>query len=958
MHRTISNDGTDRRIGDLLDQLTVAEQIAMLHQYGPAVPRLGLRPFRTGTEALHGVAWLGEATVFAQAVGLGATWNPELLEKVGEITAIEVRAKHAADPDVSLNVWAPVVNLLRDPRWGRNEEGYSEDPLLTSRLAIAYCRGLRGEHPDVVRTAPTVKHFLAYNNEGDRDQTSSVLRARVLREYDLPAFAGPIQAGVVDAVMPSYNLVNGRPAHLSPYLNELLRPWSPHELLVVSDAEAPGNLVGSQQCFTDHETAHAAALLAGVDSFTERSADPSFTIDLFTRALDRGLISETDIERAVRRVLTVRSRTGEFDPAADPYAAIGPDALDRPEHRELAREVARDQVVLLKNAGDLLPLTVSAGLRIAVIGPFAETLCADWYSGTMPYRITIAEGLRTALAGPGAIVTSVEGVDRFALLATGRGRWVTLDPREATLTCGNSVPEDSSPTDDDQVTQFDVFDWGGGVITLRAVQTGRYVTVKDDGLGLAADQVQPNGWEVHETFTLLPQDDGTVVVRNVYTGKYLLVDPTGALRAAAERIEDAEHFAKQLVRDGLAEVRQALRDADVAIVVVGNDPHINGRETQDRSTLALPPAQDALIRAVGNAHPRTALVVMSSYPYDLTWADAEVPAIVWTSHAGQETGSALADILLGRHAPTGRLPQTWYRRDADLPDLLEYDIIKARRTYQYFDGTPLYPFGHGLTYTGFDYSAAQIIPAADDSKTVTVQVDVTNVGDRAGIEVVQVYTRMTGPSIDRPVRKLQGWCRVPLAPSQTHTAEVHFPLDGLAIWDVDRHDFRVDPGTYEVLVGRSAAAIQATAELTVSGEPAPPRTVVGVDVAAADFDDYTGITLVDNGRPTGDAVETTTPVEAWVLFRAADLSAAPTSMTARVSRTRPGSAQLELRTGKPDGPLLATVAVPFTGDRSAWVDLTTEITGADGVHHLYLLLRGHFRLDSWHLDVADHGKSR
>jgi beta-glucosidase len=950
VHRTIANDGTDLRIGDLLDQLTVAEKIAMLHQYSPEVSRLALRPFRTGTEALHGVAWLGEATVFAQAVGLGATWNPELLEKVGEITAIEVRAKHAADPDVSLNVWAPVVNLLRDPRWGRNEEGYSEDPLLTSRLAIAYCRGLRGEHPVVVRTAPTLKHFLAYNNEGDRDRTSSVLRARVLREYDLPAFAGPIQAGVVDAVMPSYNLVNGRPAHLSPYLNELLRPWSAHELLVVSDAEAPGNLVGSQQRFADHETAHAAALLAGVDSFTERSADPSFTIEMFTRALTSGLISEADIERAVRRVLALRARTGEFDPGSDPYAAIGPDALDRPEHRELAREVARGQVVLLKNAGDLLPLTISANQRIAVIGPFAETLCADWYSGTMPYRITIADGLRAALAGPGGTVTSVEGVDRFALLATGCGRWVTVVPGEATLTCSSPAAQNGGPADDDQVAQFDVFDWGGGVITLRAVQTGRYVTVKDDGLGLAADQVQPNGWEVHETFTLLPQDDGTVVIRNVYTGKYLLVDPTGALRAAAERIEGAEHFAKQLVRDGLEEVRQALRDADVAIVVVGNDPHINGRETQDRSTLALPPAQEALVRAVASAHPRTALVVMSSYPYDLSWADDEVPAIVWTSHAGQETGSAMADILLGRHSPTGRLPQTWYRSDADLPDLLEYDIIKARRTYQYFEGTPLYPFGHGLTYTGFDYSAVHLIPAADHSKPVTVQVDVTNVGDRAGVEVVQVYTRITGPSIDRPVRKLQGWCRVPLEPNETRTAEVHFPLDGLAIWDVDRLGFRVEPGTYQVLVGRSAAAIQATVELPVSGEPAPPRTVVGVDVAAANFDDYAGITLVDNGRETGDAIQTTDPVEAWALFRAADLSGAPTSLTARVSRTRPGSAQLELRTGKPDGPLLASLAVPFTGDRSAWAEVTTEITGADGVHQLYLILRGDFRLDSYRLN--------
>ena len=945
----IPKTGVDQRIDDLLSHLTVAEKIAMLHQYGPAVPRMGIRPFHTGTEALHGASSMRPATVFPQAVGLGATWHPELLERVGQVTGTEVRALHAADDSVSLNVWAPVVNLLRDPRWGRNEEGYSEDPLMTSRMAIAYCRGLRGDHPEIVRTAPTLKHFLAYNNENGRDRTSSVLRARVLREYDLPVFRGPIAAGVVDGVMPSYNLVNGRPTHLSPHLNELLRTWSEHELLVVSDAEAPANLIESQQYLADHETAHAAALHAGVDSFTERSEDPSFTIEVFTRALERGLISEADIDRAVRRVLTIRFRTGEFDPALDPYASIGVEALNRPEHQRLAREAAVEQIVLLKNAEALLPLTLAASQRVAVVGPFAATLCADWYSGTMPYRVTIADGLRSAIEARGGTLVSVAGVDRIALLATSLGRYVSVPAGAGVplLTCADGPSGDDRSADGDRVAQFDVFDWGDDVSTLRMAQNERYVTVKDVGFDLVADQVQPNGWMVHETFTLLPHSDGTIVLRNLHTGRYVLIDgETGTLRAAAERIEDAEHFAKHLVRDGLDEVRRVLREVDVAVVVVGNDPHINGRETQDRTTTSLPPAQETLVKAVAGAHPRTVLAVMSSYPYALAWAAEQVPAIIWTSHAGQETGHAIADILLGVHSPTGRLPQTWYRSDDDLPDILEYDIIKARRTYQYFERAPLYPFGHGLTYTTFGYGPANV---AVDATTVKVTFDVTNTGVRAGVEVVQVYTRVTGPTIDRPVRRLQAWERVLLEPGQTRTVEVEFPRSGLAHWDVGIGDYLIEPGTYQVLVGQSCAEIRSQADLVVTGDLPRPRPVVGINVAAANFDDYAGVTLVDTTQVTGDAVEAVDPAAAWVLFRAVDLSAGPTQLTVRVSQTQPGPSRLELRTGKPDGPLLATVPVPSTGDRYAWAEVSTEIAAVDGVKDLYLCLCGVFRIDTFRL---------
>ncbi|MEU2614035.1 glycoside hydrolase family 3 N-terminal domain-containing protein [Micromonospora sp. NPDC007271] len=267
---------TDRiphRLDDLLARLTLPEKLGLLHQWQAPVPRLGLPAFRTGTEALHGVAWLGPATVFPQVVGLAATWNPDLIRAVGAAVGDEVRAKHHADPArVGLNVWAPVVNPLRDPRWGRNEEGWSEDPWLTGRLATAYAQGLRGDHPTRLRTAPTLKHFLCYNDETDRATTSSNLPPRVLHEYELPAFRAPVEAGAAVAVMASYNLVNGVPAHLSPLIAGELRGWTDDEIMVVGDAAAVGNIADVQAHLPDHVAGFAAALHAGVDSFTEDEA--------------------------------------------------------------------------------------------------------------------------------------------------------------------------------------------------------------------------------------------------------------------------------------------------------------------------------------------------------------------------------------------------------------------------------------------------------------------------------------------------------------------------------------------------------------------------------------------------------------------------------------------------------------------------------------------------------------
>lgn len=925
------------RITDLLGRLTVAEKVALLHQYQAPVPRLGIGPFRTGTEALHGLAWLGPATVFPQAVGLASTWDPELVERVGAAVGDEARGFHHKDPSRGgLNVWAPVVNLLRDPRWGRNEEGYAEDPLLTGALATAYARGLRGDHGKFLRTAPTLKHFLAYNNETRRDTTSSNLPPRVLHEYELPAFRAPIEAGAAVAVMASYNLVNGRPAHLSPLINGELRRWSEQDVLVVSDAQAPSNVATRQHYYPDHVASHAALVKAGVDSFTDNDDRSELTARRLEEALRRGLLSESDVDTAVRHVLAIRFRLGEFDPPEDnPYAAVTEEVINCPAHQTLAGEAARKAMVLLKNDAGTLPLRPSAIRRAAVVGPLADTLYEDWYSGTLPYALTARRGIAERLASP-AGVRFAEGLDRIALRVapTSRvlpGRFVTASDAAR----GGPLRADADEPHPD--SWFDVADWGRGTLTLRAVSNGRYLTVDEERTDLVNESPAPGGWVVKETFELRERG-GELVVKHLASGKFVGVDRDGTLRAGVEHLAEATGFSVELISDGVTEAVAAAAEADVAVVVVGNHPLINGRETQDRVDLALPAPQERLIQAVRAANPRTILVVTSSYPYAIGWAGEHVPAILWSSHGGQEFGRALADILFGDHAPAGRLTQTWYRSAADLPELLDYDIIAADATYLYYRGTPLYPFGHGLTYSPVEY---RNLTLSSESVTadgeVTVSVDVLNAGDLATDEVVQLYTRQHRSRVKQPVRALRGFRRLTLQPGQSRTVQFRLPATQLAFWDVTRGRYAVEDAVHTVMVGRSSTDIRCCARLAVAGERIPPRDATAGALSAVDFDDYAGVTLLDAYPDGGDAVGAS-EAGGWIAFGAVDFGAGTGNCRVSLSRTGDGRAGLTLRLDDPlAGPVIASAQATCAGGRYSWSDVHVRLDGAAGVRDLYVV---------------------
>ncbi|MBC9723619.1 glycoside hydrolase family 3 C-terminal domain-containing protein [Streptomyces sp. TRM68367] len=919
-----------KRIDDLLSRLTLDEKTGFLHQFAPAVERLGIAAFRTGQEALHGVAWMGPATVFPQAVGLGATWNPELVRRVGEAVSKEVRAMRARDDRVGLNVWSPTVNLLRHPLWGRNEEGYSEDPKLTSAIATAYTHGLRGDHPTYWRTAPVLKHWLAHNNETDRSTSSSSVRPRVLHEYDLRAFRESVEAGAVAGVMPAYNLVNGRPNHVSPYLREHLRAWTDEELLVCSDAGAPSNLVDSEHYYDTHEEATAASLQAGVDSFTDHGTDSAQMVARLKGALERGLLSEADIDTAVRRQLSVRFRLGEFDD----YTEAG--EFDTPAHGALAQEAAEQAVVLLRNDG-LLPLAPDT--RLAVVGLLADECKLDWYSGTLIHRSTPLEGLYERFGAER--VEFAEGVDRVRLKTSAgtflqvplvedaageeRGAEGALDP--ALLSGRTDLPP---LTTDPAGTELALADWGDGVLTLRAPD-GRYLSVADDGYVRAAAD-QPGGWIVQETFRLDPHENGHLL-RHVGTGRHVTVAAGGVKVADDVSREDPEVFELVVTERGENAVARAAAQADTVLVVAGNDPHINGRETEDRTTLRLPGHQERLLRAAVDANPNTVLALVSAYPYAV--APGALPAMLWTAHGGQAAGTALARVLAGDVSPAGRLPQTWYADDTDLPDLLDYDVIGGRQTYLYFEGEPLFPFGHGLSYASFTY--ADLATRVEDG-AVQVSFTVTNAGDMAADEVAQLYTRAMDPSVPRPRRELAAHRRITLAPGETAELSFELPLSTFEFWDVAHGRPHVEPGPYDLLVGASSEDIRLRTTVLLDGEPVAPRSVAERGLDAADFDEQSGTEIVDRTKVSGDAVAPVAGGSGELVFRRCDFGTGVTSVTAQLA----GEGVLEVSLD--GGPALATLTLdtPTSGPYD-YTALDAAVT-AEGVHDVNLRLRGPLRL--------------
>ncbi|MBW8751587.1 MAG: glycoside hydrolase family 3 C-terminal domain-containing protein, partial [Propionibacteriales bacterium] len=894
------------RVNDLLGRLTLDEKLGLLHQSQKAIPRLGIPYFKAGTEALHGLAWSNDidngwqqafpdrATVFPQAVGLASTWDPDLVEQVGSAVGDEARAYNEINPRLwGLQLWAPVVNLLRDPRWGRNEEGYSEDPELTGVISTRYGRGLEGNDPTYLKTAPVLKHFYAYNNETNRNTSSSNVPPRIKHEYDFRAFRPAIEANAATGVMASYNEVNGRPTHVDRELNDTVRSWTDQTLYNVSDAWGPHAVTQAQHFYDDETEAYASVLKAGVDGFTVDDNNPEPLVATLKDALDRGLLTESDIDEAVRHVLTIRTRLGQFDPDGGPYAATSKDVLDSPAHRQLNRKAAEEAMVLLRNDSRKLPLDPKATHKVAVVGPLSDQLFSDWYGATLPYAVTPLDGIRQRL-GDSASVAGVEGLDRVALKDSATGRYLT-----ATGTSAADAVTASASATPPATAQWDVNDWMADVSTLRNADNGHYLTGNFGPFNTSA--TTPSGWYVQQQFRFEAQPDGTVLLQYVgyetneswwwIPGHYVTVAADGTVGTGTK--EQAAHFEREVVSDGSDAAAAAAATSDAAVVVVGSNPFVYGRENHDRTSMALGASQQQLIKKVRAANPNTIVVMESSYPTTMT---EQPDSLLWTTHAGSETGNAVAETIFGDNDPSGRLTQTWYRSDADLPkDLTEYDISKTDQTYLYFRGDPLYAFGHGLSYTSFKYSRLRPERTAmGGNGTVRVSVDVTNTGNRAGSEVVQLYSHQRTSRDKQPLRELKAFRKVTLSPGQTQTVTFPVRAADLAHWDVTRDRWVVESSAYDLMVGSASDDIRQRATVEVHGETIPPRDL-SRPTRAENFDDYDGITLVPTTRGTGTSVASgQTP--GWVKF-AGSRTTGDMKLSASVARSAAGDGTLEVRLG-------------------------------------------------------------
>jgi beta-glucosidase len=690
--------GDEERLDNLLSLMTLDEKIICLSTR-PSAQRLGIKGTRI-VEGLHGLALSGPAnwavrgkgasvtTTFPQAYGMAQMWDPDLLLKAAALEAEEARwlTQNPAYASSGLIVMAPNADLGRDVRWGRTEECYGEDAFLTARMTVAYVRGLQGDNPKYWKTASLMKHFLANSNENNRTINSSDFDERLFREYYSYPFYKGITEGGSRAFMTAYNKYNGIPCTVHPVLREVaVKEWGQNGI-IATDGGAYSQLVAMHKYYPDLETAAEGCIEAGTTMFLDNY------MGSFKKAMEKGLISEQEVDHAVRGNLRVLLKLGLLDAPGNtenPYINIGITDTVAPWKKEeshaMVREATARSVVLMKNVGNTLPLQLEKLKSIAVIGPCADIVISDWYSGTPPYRVSVLQGIRNA-AGP----------------------------------------------------------------------------------------------------------------------------DTRILFAASNKADSAV---------------TAAREAEVAIVCIGNHPlsyglgwgqnHVpsDGREDVDRQALTI--EQEDLVKLVHAANPNTVLVIVSSFPYTINWSKENIPAILHVTQSSQELGNGLADVIFGRVSPAGRLVQTWPASITDLPPILEYDIRKGR-TYMYSKKEPLFPFGHGLTYTTFRYSDLTTdSKTLREGETVNVSVRLENTGGYDSDEVVQLYVSFPDSKVGRPATALKGFSRVHIRKGEIKMVTIPLRADDIKYWDAEKHAFVLEKGKLDVAVGASSADIRLRGEISI-----------------------------------------------------------------------------------------------------------------------------------------------
>ena len=808
-----------QRLSDLISLMSIDEKINQLTNQTDSIPRLAIPAYNYWSEALHGLLASG-ATSFPQAVAMGSTWDPDLVFRVGSAISDEARAYNISRGK-GLTYWSPTINIARDPRWGRNEESYSEDPYLLSRMGVAFIKGMQGEDPYYLKAISTPKHFIANNEEERRHNGSSDVDMRSLFEYYLPAFHKAIVEGKAYSIMGAYNELNHVPCNANTFLlTDLLRRKWGFEGYVVSDCGAVNDMVYGHHFFETGAEAAARSILAGcdLDCGTEYR-------QFLHEALERKLLEEKDLDVALERVLSARFRLGEFDPPeAIPYSSISKDKLDSEENRDLALEVAQKSIVLLKNNG-ILPLDKNKIKSIAVIGPNAADAQLGIYSGFPNVLVGPLEGIKEKVASLGIKIdytigcsigggllrpieqkyfTKVAGSNKTGMKGeyfnnmnlSGKPVLTRIDPivdfSFGSNSAAKEVPED----------QFSVR-WTGKIIPPDTIY--HIGTSCDDGARLYLD-----GKLVIDDWTEHGEKPISAEVKLVPGKEYDIVMEyfDNSLGATARLTWD-------LGQQDFYEAKEVAAKNDVVILVLGISPGIS-QEELDRTEIELPQVQRDLINEVASVNPHVVFVLVNGGPIALAGTEKKAKAIVEAWYAGEFGGKAIADVLFGDVNPGGKLPETFYASTQQLPPISSYDIINNPRTYMYFEQPVLFPFGHGLSYTQFEYSDLKLNSSkVKNDGEVELQFTIRNTGKLKGDEVTQVYVHCNEASIKVPVNQLKRFKRITLNPGESEIPTFKIPSSEFSFYSTKTNDLQTEPGKWEIQVGSSSKDIRLKKTLTI-----------------------------------------------------------------------------------------------------------------------------------------------
>lgn len=838
----------DKRVDDLVSRMTLEEKALQMQNGAPAIPRLGVAEYEWWNEALHGVARAGIATVFPQAIGMAATFNDKLVFQSADIISTEARAKHheaVRQNDFGrykgLTFWSPNINIFRDPRWGRGQETWGEDPFLTGKLGSAFVRGLQGNDPKYLKTSAAVKHFAVHSGpEPERHTFDAIASERDLRETYLPAFRTTILDAKATGVMCAYNRFLGLPACGSDKLMvDILRGEWKFNGHVVSDCGAIDDIYIRHKFLKTEAEASALGVRKGTDLTCGREYKS------LPEAVKLGLITEREIDTAVKNLFKIRFRLGMFDPPEMvKYSQIPYSENDKPEHHKLSLQASRESLVLLKNNG-VLPLKKDLK-TIAVIGPNAndnDVLLGN-YNGQPSVWVNALEGIQQKVSKQTKVLYSK------GMFPTGS----VVEP----------IEEESLSTDGKSGLKAEYFnnrDLSGKPVLTRIDKEINF----NWGSLSPAKEVNENGFSVRWTGKLTAQESGKYQIGwrsngfiKIFVDNNLIIEESKNPRTRSlaadftfekgktydlrvEYIENNNHYASARLSWNPPNAEVKLREealnkakqADVVIMVMGINPSVEGEEMDvktegfrggDRTEIALPKPQLDLMKAVQALGKPVVLVTMGGSALALNWENENLPAILHAWYPGQFGGTAIADVLFGDYNPAGRLPVTFYKSVTDLPPFDDYNM--EGKTYRYFRKTPLYPFGYGLSYSKFEYSNLAVKKSILAGASLTVTAEVKNVSKLAGDEVVQVYLSDTSASVPVPIRNLVGVERINLKPGEKR--KVTFTINPRQMSLIlDNGKRAIEPGDFSVSIGGEQPDFSGSADANTTNFVKGKFTVTG-----------------------------------------------------------------------------------------------------------------------------------